>query len=87
MIIGISTKTIKINQITQTLLIYDMHKTGTTTRLIDKYIQDLFNNFGNPVEIIDELGESKELLHKVLLRLKHEHHVNIKVIDNTLTIS
>ncbi len=64
-----------------------MHKTGTTTRLIDFYIQELFQNFGTPVKIIDEHGESKELIHKVLLRLKHEHSVNIKIIDNTLTIS
>lgn len=64
-----------------------MRKIGTTTRLIDFYIQELFQNFGTPVKIIDEHGESKELIHKVLLRLKHEHEVNIKVSHNTLTIS
>ena len=64
-----------------------MRKTGTTTRLIDFYIQELFQNFGNPVEIIDEHGESKELIHKILLRLKHEHSVNVKITNNTLTIS
>ena len=64
-----------------------MRKTGTTTRLIDFYIQELFQNFGNPVEIINTLGDSKELLRKILLRLKHEHSVNIKVVNDTLTIS
>lgn len=64
-----------------------MSKTGITTRLVDKYIQELFNNFGKPVEIIDEFGKSEELIRKVLLRLKHEHRVNVKIIDNTLTIS
>jgi len=83
---GISTKITETNLTIQTLLIYAMNN-GTTTRLIDHYIQELFKNFGQPVEIIDENGETKELLHKVLLRLKHEHHVNIKVNGNTLTIS
>lgn len=64
-----------------------MSKTGATTRLVDKYIQELFNNFGNPVEIVDEFGKSEELIHKILLRLKHEHRANIKIIGNTLTIS
>jgi len=86
MITGISTKITKTNLTTQTLLIYAMNN-GTTTRLIDQYIQELFENFGQPVEIIDENGESKEILHKILLRLKHEHHVNIRVDGNTLTIS
>lgn len=64
-----------------------MRKTDTTTRLINFYIEKLFQNFGNPVEIIDIFGDSENLLHKILLRLKHEHSVNIKVVNNTLTIS
>ena len=64
-----------------------MRKTDTTTRLINFYIEKLFQNFGNPVEIIDIFGDSENLLHKILLRLKHEHPVNIKVVNNTLTIS
>ena len=64
-----------------------MRKTDITTRLIDFYIERLFQNFGNPVEIIDIFGDSENLLHKVLLRLKHEHSVNIKVVNDTLTIS
>lgn len=61
--------------------------TTTTTRLIDFYIYKLFENFGSPVEIIDIFGDSENLLKKVILRLKHEHEVNIKVSHNTLTIS
>jgi RNase H-fold protein (predicted Holliday junction resolvase) len=83
---GTFTKRIKINHIIHLHSIFMNRKSGKTTRLVDYYIQELFNNLGNPVEIIDEDDNHKELLRKILLRLKHEHHVNIRVTDNTLTI-
>lgn len=63
--------------------------TGMTTRLVDKYVQELYNHEGEWVEIIDHYDTPEAhriLLNKVLDRMHNEHpHDNLKV-DKTKRI-
>ena len=50
--------------------------TGRTTRLVDYYIQELFNNPNKEIEIIDHYDNIKahiHLTHRLLQRLYAEH--------------
>lgn len=51
--------------------------TGKTTRLIDYYIQELYNNPNSPIKIIDHCDHpqsSKYLIKAILRRLNSEHY-------------
>lgn len=51
-------------------------RVGNTTRAIDYYIQRIFNNPGETIEVkdpYDHPASHKELLRKILNRLKAEH--------------
>ncbi len=55
---------------------------GNTTRLVDYYIQELFNNFGKFIKVRDHypLREADEYLyHRILNRLVIEHGPRVKV--------
>lgn len=62
--------------------------TGRTTRLIDYYIQELFNNPNSEIEIIDHTNTQQSNIHltqMILRRLDNEHRgVKIKVIKQNV---
>ena len=54
--------------------------TGRTTRLADSYIQDLFKNIGECVEIHDHyshLDTDMELANIIRNRVMHEHQIDL----------
>ena len=59
--------------------------TGRTTRLVDKYIQELFT--GKAVKIVDHDGTSDKIMKILINRLTTEHEgITIVSIDNTLAL-
>ena len=62
--------------------------TGRTTRLVDYYIQKLFNNPNEEIEIIDHYDTIKAHIHltqMILRRLYEEHRgVKIKVVNQNI---
>lgn len=59
--------------------------TGRTTRLVDKYIQELFT--GKAVKIVDHDGTSDKIMQILINRLTTEHKgITIVSIDNTLAL-
>lgn len=57
-------------------LIFDARSCGNTTRLVDYYIQELFDNFGKWVIIKDHYKSQmadRLLAQKILARLEFEH--------------
>lgn len=59
--------------------------TGRTTRLVDKYIQELFT--GKAVKIVDHDGTSDKIMQILINRLTTEHEgITIVSIDNTLAL-
>lgn len=71
-------------QLLSIVLEYQHRQKGRTTRLIDKYIQELFNNNGEWVTINDHIDLTSEqechylmtrqLCYKIIQRLKFEHN-------------
>lgn len=52
--------------------------TGRTTRLVDEYIQELFRNRGEFIEIVDHyrgIQAAEMVARRICARLKHEHGV------------
>ena len=62
--------------------------TGRTTRLVDYYIQKLFNNPNEEIEIIDHynIQQSNSHLTQMILRRLYEEHrgVKIKVVNQNI---
>ena len=62
--------------------------TGRTTRLVDYYIQELFNNPNEEVEIIDHTNTQQSNIHLtqlILQRVYNEHRpIKIKVIKQNV---
>ena len=62
--------------------------TGRTTRLVDYYIQELFNNPNSEIEIIDHHNTQQSNIHltQMILRRMYEEHrgVKIKVIKQNV---
>lgn len=59
--------------------------TGRTTRLVDKYIQELFT--GRAVKVVDHDGTSDKIMKILINRLTTEHEgIIIVSIDNTLAL-
>ena len=62
--------------------------TGRTTRLVDYYIQKLFNNPNEEIEIIDHYNIQQSNIHltqMILRRLYEEHRgVKIKVVNQNI---
>jgi len=62
--------------------------TGRTTRLVDYYIQELFNNPNKEIEIIDHYNMQQSNIHltQMILRRMYEEHrgVKIKVVDQNI---
>ena len=62
--------------------------TGRTTRLVDHYIQELFNNPNKEIEIIDHTNTQQSNIHltQMILRRTYEEHrgVKIKVIKQNV---
>ena len=62
--------------------------TGRTTRLVDHYIQELFNNPNKEIEIIDHNNTRQSNIHltqMILKRIYEEHRgVKIKVINQNV---
>lgn len=89
---GLSNTEIKENTETMKPKITEKRADGNTTRLVDYYIQELFNNFGNFVIIKDHHDDQrshKNLLNKVLKRLELEHKniiVYVNRIKNSITL-
>ena len=63
---------------------------GRTTRLVDKYIQDLYNNIGKWVEVHDHYQirpnqscweADKMIMDKILARMKLEHPNDVIEVD------
>lgn len=55
---------------------------GRTTRLIDKYVQELFNNPNEWVNVYDHWPERRAaamLVDKIRQRLDYEHHLEAEV--------
>ena len=60
-------------------------KTGRSTKLVDKYIQELFT--GKAVKIVDHDGTSDKIMQILINRLTTEHEgITIVSIDNTLAL-
>ena len=55
--------------------------TGRTTRLVDYYIQELFNNPNSEIEIIDHTNIQQSNIHltQMILRRMYEEHRNAKI--------
>ena len=62
--------------------------TGRTTRLVDYYIQELFNHPNEEIEIIDHNNTQQSNIHltQMILRRMYEEHrgVKIKVIKQNV---
>lgn len=61
--------------------------TGRTTRLVDYYIQELFNNPNKEIEIIDHHNTQQSNIHLtqlILRRMYEEHRCNIKIIKQNI---
>ena len=66
-----------------------LRATGRTTRLVDFYIQELFNNKNTEIKIKDHTDDRRSnnyLMYKVLNRLENEHKV-VKVTFNGINNS
>ena len=67
------------------IIIGIVSNTGRTTRLVDKYIQELFT--GKAVKIVDHDGTSDKIMQILINRLTTEHEgITIVSIDNTLAL-
>lgn len=67
------------------IIIGIVSNTGRTTRLVDKYIQELFT--GKAVKIVDHDGTSDKIIQILINRLTTEHEgITILSIDNTLAL-
>ena len=67
------------------IIIGIVSNTGRTTRLVDKYIQELFT--GKAVKIVDHDGTSDKIVQILINRLTTEHEgITILSIDNTLAL-
>ena len=67
------------------IIIEIVSNTGRTTRLVDKYIQELFT--GKAVKIVDHDGTSDKIMKILINRLTTEHEgITIVSIDNTLAL-
>lgn len=67
------------------IIIGIVSNTGRTTRLVDKYIQELFT--GKAVRIVDHDGTSDKIVQILINRLTTEHEgITIVSIDNTLAL-
>lgn len=67
------------------IIIGIVSNTGRTTRLVDKYIQELFT--GKAVKIVDHNGTSDKIVQILINRLTTEHEgITIVPIDNTLAL-
>ena len=54
---------------------------GNTTRLIDYYVQELFNNSGKWVSIVDHtpsLRNDMELAYRITKRIADEHRISVQ---------
>lgn len=55
-------------------------KTGRTTRLVDKYIQELFEKRGEWILVADHYPTSPAthfLIRRIQSRVMHEHHIQV----------
>lgn len=55
-------------------------KTGRTTRLVDKYIQELFEKRGEWILVADHystITATQLLIHRIQSRVMHEHHIQV----------
>lgn len=71
------------------LELFEEDEKGKTTRLADQYIQDLFENPGQLIEIIDHTDDkydNEKLLTRVKLRLLNEHD-NISIFEKDGALS
>jgi len=65
---------------------------GNTTRLVDYYIQHLFNNPGDEIKIVDHYDVKpahRYLLDRIINRLQLEHKSRVFIVDydkNTLLL-
>ena len=67
------------------IIIGIVSNTGRTTKLVDKYIQELFT--GKAVKIVDHDGTSDKIMKILINRLTTEHEgITIVSIDNTLAL-
>ena len=67
------------------IIIGIVSNTGRTTKLVDKYIQELFT--GKAVKIVDHDGTSDKIVQILINRLTTEHEgITIVSIDNTLAL-
>ena len=67
------------------IIIGIVSNTGRTTKLVDKYIQELFT--GKAVKIVDHDGTSDKIMKILINRLTTEHDgITIVSIDNTLAL-
>ena len=59
----------------------DLRSSGRTTRLIDYYIQELFNNPNKEIEIIDHTTMTQSNIHltQMILRRMYEEHRGSKI--------
>lgn len=58
----------------------ELRATGRTTRLVDKYIQDLFNNRGEWITVIDHWGSrhaNDYLVERIIKRFHNEYNAVI----------
>ena len=55
--------------------------TGRTTRLVDYYIQELFNNSNKEIEIIDHYDHIKAHIHltQIILKRFYNEHPRVKI--------
>lgn len=63
--------------------------TGMTTRLVDKYVQELYNHEGEWVEIIDHYDtpiSHRQLADKVMERFSHEHPADYKNLSKMFNV-
>lgn len=65
---------------------YEYRATGRTTRLVDDYIQKLYENTGRFVEIVDHYPSRTADLHlcsKIISRMENEHpHDKLRIVRN-----
>lgn len=76
----------KLNDLELERWLYDLkhRKTGRSTRLVDKYIQDLFNRCGEWVEIFDHFRgrqASERLVRLIQRRLMNEHGITNNALE------
>lgn len=68
----------------------ELRCTGRTTRMVDRYVQVLFDNMcgeNKMIEIQDHFpspNASRDLINKIKRRVKIEHHIDCEVCGNRM---